>query len=80
MTGKACNPVVSLCFKRMMSAPPGLPSTGECDTIVPLVFLHPRIFRLFSVSFRNFSFAGAPLRYDRSESTISGQFSFVPIY
>jgi len=80
MTGNACNPASSPRFKSTMSGFPELLSSGGHDTIVPLVFLHPRNRRQFPISFRCLSFSLLPSRYGWSVSTISAQFSFVFIY
>ena len=47
------------------------------EGVYRILTLHPRNRRQFSMSFRRLPFAGLPLVYGRSVSTISGQFSFV---
>jgi len=77
MTGNLCNPVLPSRFDRTITGSPEFSSGVVHADIVPLVFLHPRNRRQFSMSFRRLPFAGLPLVYGRSVSTVSGQFSFV---
>lgn len=77
MTVNLCNPALPSRFDRTITGSPEFFSGVVHADIVPLVFLHPRNRRQFSMSFRRLPFAGLPLVYGRSVSTISGQFSFV---